>query len=419
MPYVEPELPTRRGLFIDIEIIGGLSIGGDIISANWDGATPLALSSADATATAGFAFDTSEGAIQVMSIFAEGGEIGNLDILGNLTMGSGGIIRTTASGQRVEITNTDLDRVSLYTGESFEEEPGNVQSQVLGSGDTLLLSAGLHAPVTNGDTGGMTLSVRSESFDDSTFPPMVFVDYQSGGGSAQDARLQLASDVVLALANLGSVSNLAIGIGSNFDDGVYSPTDGAIGIATGGTLRGTWDSAGLDIVGHVSVGDGTTSLPSIGFISDPDTGFYRSGTNSMQWVAGGAIGMSLAGTQVQSPFIKADTTGSAATLFIASTGSGRMQRSTSARKYKSHIDYDVGYLADIELKPASFYRPDDDRSYYGFIADDLGNQDTLIGEYTDGEIENYDLRAVVAILTVQLQALKQKVLGLEGNADTQ
>ncbi|KKM39550.1 hypothetical protein LCGC14_1564290, partial [marine sediment metagenome] len=176
---------------------------------------------------------------------------------------------------------------------------------------------------------------------------------------------------------------------------------------------------GLDIVGHVSVGDGTTSLPSIGFISDPDTGFYRSGTNSMQWVAGGAIGMSLAGTQVQSPFIKADTTGSAATLFIASTGSGRMQRSTSARKYKSHIDYDVGYLADIELKPASFYRPDDDRSYYGFIADDLGNQDTLIGEYTDGEIENYDLRAVVAILTVQLQALKQKVLGLEGNADTQ
>ncbi len=60
----------RRGTFIDITIVGGISVGGDIISTNWDGTRPLNLNSRDAGATTGFGLDASAGSIQTFLFFA-------------------------------------------------------------------------------------------------------------------------------------------------------------------------------------------------------------------------------------------------------------------------------------------------------------------------------------------------------------
>ena len=100
LPSYRLNTPTRGGRFIDIQIIGSAIIGGDFYSDNWDGAIP-ATSLPDSTATAGFYVDSSAGKIQVQSIFAEGGEIGGLTIVNTLTLASGGVIRTTSSGQHV------------------------------------------------------------------------------------------------------------------------------------------------------------------------------------------------------------------------------------------------------------------------------------------------------------------------------
>lgn len=232
LPPVKLELPTRRGKFIDIEIFGGLSLGGDIISANWDGATPLNLSSADSTATAGFALDSSEGAIQVQKLFAEGGEIGNLDVVNTLTLATGGVIRTAASGERLELTNADEDRIVGYTGDSFEETPGRINISLSGTGNSRTLQIELVAPITNGDTGSAAFTLRSESFDDSTSPPGGVWAYPAGGGSTQTARWNF-QDGIVGIRDLGSVSAPSIGIGSNFDDGIYSPTDGELGFVVG------------------------------------------------------------------------------------------------------------------------------------------------------------------------------------------
>ena len=120
MPPVRPELPTRRELFIDIEVLGGVRVGGDIISANWDGAIPLALSSADSGATAGYGLDASAGAGQFMSIFAEGGQIGNLDIVGNLTFDTGGVFRSDSTGSRIEMSAANDTRISFITAHADE-----------------------------------------------------------------------------------------------------------------------------------------------------------------------------------------------------------------------------------------------------------------------------------------------------------
>src|SRR5690606_1267632 len=99
---------------------------------------------------------------------------------------------------------------------------------------------------------------------------------------------------------------------------------------------------------------------------------------------------------------------SAANVFISSS-SGQMQRSTSARKYKTEITYDPEQLLAVELRPAKFYRPDDDAWYYGFIADDLAEEDPLLGTFDPdtGEIENYDQRAVMAVMAAKINRLER------------
>ncbi len=71
LPPYKGGTPDRGGTFIDIEVVGGITVGGDIISDTWDGTVPLNLNSKDTGATTGYGLDGSAGNIQAFIIFSE------------------------------------------------------------------------------------------------------------------------------------------------------------------------------------------------------------------------------------------------------------------------------------------------------------------------------------------------------------
>ena len=191
LPIPEPTRqgqPQRTGKFIDVEILGGLVVGGvitagDIVSTNWDGGLDLS-GGADGGATQGYFLDASAGAIQVAGkLYADGVELTNLNatqltsgtmpvdriaansivagklnvttldaisanlgavtagsittatfvtnsVTGWLTFSGSGGVRTAGSGARVELTNTSTDQVRFFnssgtvTGQIFAESVG-------------------------------------------------------------------------------------------------------------------------------------------------------------------------------------------------------------------------------------------------------------------------------------------------------
>lgn len=107
-----------------------------------------------------------------------------------------------------------------------------------------------------------------------------------------------------------------------------------------------------------------------------------------------------------------NTTASSANTLIQALD-GRIFRSTSALKYKTDVER-ADYLADIELVPTKHWRTDDEKWRYGLVADWLVDQDPLLGEHAETldentEVENYDTRAVLAIMAAKINRLEEKL----------
>jgi hypothetical protein len=45
----------------------------------------------------------------------------------------------------------------------------------------------------------------------------------------------------------------------------------------------------------------------------------------------------------------------------------------------------------------------------GFIADDLGDEDRLLGQYEDGEVENFDASALMAVMAAKINRLERRM----------
>jgi hypothetical protein len=188
-------------------------------------------------------------------------------------------------------------------------------------------------------------------------------------------------------------------------------TGGSVRVNQGGNHPASDAGAGAGgfIISNASTGDGTvfdhqiimgvTTVANLGWIQmvDPGVAYYTMAINPN----GGQVALG------PGPYNL--TTGSAANMHLSSGAFGyNIYRFTSARKYKQNIDYDAGAaLADMQLRPARFYREDDDREYYGFIADDMADQDPLFGYYNKGEIENYDEPALLAIMAAKINRLER------------
>jgi hypothetical protein len=117
------------------------------------------------------------------------------------------------------------------------------------------------------------------------------------------------------------------------------------------------------------------------------------------------------------------TTGSAANVFVTSTG--LLQRSASSIKYKSDVeDYTKGLNEVMKLRPITYksINSNSDKIYAGFIAEELADLKlTELYENNDnGEPDAISYAYMVTLLTkaiqeqqAQIEALKQRLLILE------
>jgi len=224
--------------------------------------------------------------------------------------------------------------------------------------------------------------------------------------------------------NDGSVSVLSIRFQDDSDLGFYRVGTNALGIVAAGALALTIDDAsGTSRVYSptgtrgwlLKEGTGSVALPIYTFRGDEDTGIYSNEADGIYLTAGNNAMFGLASGTVNGPGISAVTTGTAANVNVSTSGVRVLARFTSALKYKMKL-HDADFLADIELKPQKFYRRDDKKWFYGFIADWLADQDPILGQYgEDGEIENYDAPAVMAILAAKVNRLTDRIKELEGS----
>ena len=157
------------------------------------------------------------------------------------------------------------------------------------------------------------------------------------------------------------------------------------------TIAGsTWSTASVGVQRRTDASNQSSmwfDSTYIGFgISDPDT----------------FSGYTFNGTVV----LKPGTTGSTHAGAWANLGSSYYSwyRNTSSERYKTDIDYDTAWLADIDLsKATATFRHEDGEDYIAFIAERVheafgGDDRSIVRDEESGLIENLQRDAVTAVL---------------------
>ncbi len=379
------EWATNRIVIEDGTIKGFTAItGADIISDNWDGTVPLDLSSEDTGASAGYALDGSVGSMQLE---------GNLFLGGSVSVTDGDIFSGTQGS-----TDHYLAIGATFGARFIGWKKGSATRATIGVG------TGTPATMTF-DSNVVDSTLAYEFFGNSDTPGRGFADIYVGwrGKSTHaDGQMQWQSGVV------GAPGYAFL---NDPDTGMWNSSADTIDFSLGGAqfLRVSVDyvrfgnnvTTGVPAVKQIA---GTAALPGFSFIGDSGTGIYRRTTNQLGLAAGGVDVVAITTTTMH--LITHTTTGNAANMFMPS--GGQISRFTSSRRWKSDIDYDTDWMADLELKPVTFYREDDDDHYMGFIAEDVEELDSRMGVYEeDGQVDSYDMPGVVAVLAAKVRRLEK------------
>ena len=152
---------------------------------------------------------------------------------------------------------------------------------------------------------------------------------------------------------------------------------------------------------------GTSAAPTYTFHGDTRTGLYRAGANHIGLAVGGVQKLGIATFFTSQPIY--DNQAGTANVSIASNG--RLTRITSALKYKQ--DVETADLTDVELRPVQYTSKEHGTRHLGLVADEVAKQIPTAGVYDDGEIEDYDTRAVIAVLVAKVNALTDRLAALE------
>ena len=247
--------------------------------------------------------------------------------------------------------------------------------------------------------------------------------YTAGGNVA----LRLVANTV-RIPN-GSGASPGLSFQSDSDLGLYRVGTDKLGFSTGNFLAMDVDATRLWLNVFLRAPDGAKGSPGISFNASSGTGLFlrNTGPSEMGLAAGGVevVWLSSSGTNGQmyvKPLITQTTGLNANVEGLAATG--QLVRVTSALKYKKNVRA-VPELKDIELRPVRYQkRAPDNRTAYGFIADDLAAQDELLGVYAvdeeevgttgPGELEDYQTRGVMAVMAAKINDLTERISALEG-----
>lgn len=438
----------------------------DLWSSNWEsggGSLPANLATRDTGATAGYYLDHSAGAAQFVKLYADGGELKTLDITGTLTMKSGSTFKSGSSDDYLQIA-ADTNEVKWIPGNALEHATAKplIRTTDFGvNGWTLVVDAGREGTDTTSSQlvlssktlGGLTGVGASlnAAFDDLSL---------SATEAGKDVNITAANDIILTTTdasgdidlNPNGTITLSPGDHTVIDTGQLKLPGGSSGspaltyefdtnlgfFRVGADINGhsgeirfyqTGDTADYVLIDPGSSGNqlyiNDSANPQMQFKNRGIGGagenywFHHSGTafyllrdsngdgswNSPHpWWVSHSSGDFYVGNALRVSYIYNNTSGSAANVFVASTG--LLLRATSGRRYKKNIRYDVDWMADIELKPAQFYRTDDKRRMIGFVAEDLIEQSNFLDSW-DPETrrmsgDNYDDRALLAVMAAKL-----------------
>ena len=107
--------------------------------------------------------------------------------------------------------------------------------------------------------------------------------------------------------------------------GLYKPSANQLGVTVAGSAVGTFSSSGLSVVGRTTVADGTLAAPAFGFTNETGSGYYRAAAGNVGLVVNGAgvLWASSAGVTIPNQAIHgAGTLAAPSMTFIGETNTG-------------------------------------------------------------------------------------------------
>ena len=341
--------------------------------------------------------------IEVVGLFATRGNIGDLDITNTITLATGGLIRTSASGQRIEIQESATDAINFYSGNAIETDHGRIRSDATGTGDTEILFLAIESPTQTGDNSTREttqISLITETNDNgATAPAQIHLGFRNAQGVPE---VKVINGAKLMIED-GTAALPSLTFNNDVNTGLWRPAADQVGIVGGGATLWTAFSPAANESGWAA--DRNASYRIV----------YNDSAHQWKLYVNNVLELVLGATGFTVPNVYNATTGTTTPVTVLSTG--QMLRDTSALKYKSRVSDKGKYiddLADINLTPYQFYRRDDKRWFVGFIADYLAEQHPLLGTYNDdGGVESYDHKMVDTILAAKLNRLEAQVLELQ------
>lgn len=399
----------------------GLVLGGDLYSSDWDGGFDLS-SGADGSATSGYLLDYGSGSAQFQ---------GDMFLGGDLIMQQYGRILTASSPPNIVISSTGYsNNLSFLSGNSSETLNGYLETTDTGGIVNLLLAS----PTLESGSDIVYSSLQLGGYDDGS---LSFLNLTATGEEAANAQATLAASSlddgdtttrVQANSQLGSGDALVelLARSSSGSATITATADRFSGIIDGTeTFRLHTDhvlipmetklefrNAGFTDSGRrynffMDDSDSDSFKLNVSDSGSTNRTFMRLVDSTWQFLtpSSGLVAWGISGNSVFSPAIYADTSATAANVSVGSDG--RFRRSTSSLRYKKGWKW-AENLADVELPtPITWF--DGRRRYIGFGAEHV----IAALPWAATGHENYDLRAVVAVLSEQVKALREEVSQLK------
>lgn len=200
----------------------------------------------------------------------------NVTITSDLTLSTGGVFRTATSGRRIQISDTSSDRIEFY--------------DTSGSPGFLAVTTGefeLRTPSIISNSGSIRWDGTDMFFDAGAG---AIADYVFGGSAASEA--------ARVVANFGTGGNPEFLFGTSGAAKLrYEPVGTLMRFYTNSTERFRIDT------GQWLGNFGTAGAPTFSFISDADTGIYRSGINHLSIAAGGVARFTVEDDRITSTLV--------------------------------------------------------------------------------------------------------------------
>lgn len=168
------------------------------------------------------------------------------------------------------VYNPSADRVALSAGGA---------DSLTATTSSLICSVPLYANIGTVSEPGITWNIDTDTgFYRSAANE---IDITLGGTETTRFGTSFLSSTVPVFLPGGSASNPSLSFSSDFNTGIYNPSSDTLGISTGGVLRSSVSTTAITNTLPILAPDGDVSEPSYTFASDPNSGMYSNGPDSV------------------------------------------------------------------------------------------------------------------------------------------